>query len=59
MMDYQRAFYELYESVTKVLEDLHLAQIKAFNISKGWSGEQQNKVTEEKEPPHYKNSAGM
>ena len=50
MDNYQRAFYELYESVTKVLEELHHAQIKCFNISKGWDLKQQEK-TEKKNLP--------
>ena len=46
MTDYQKAFYELYESVTKVLEDLHRSQVKSFRISKGWA---ENEVKQDNE----------
>ena len=39
--DYQSAFYELFECVTKVLEDLHRAQIKTFKTSFRRIGEEE------------------
>lgn len=41
--DYQSAFYELFECVTKVLEDLHRAQIESFKTSFERIGEEERK----------------